>query len=688
MLSLALGPGGAENTPHTIEVSTTTLTIPTYPYAGFLQTRHSAQYNMDYPWLHWGDYEASGLKPVLQDYTLLAVENAWLQLTFLPELGGRLYGIMDKASGEQILYQNRVIKPTSWGPPEQGWWLAAGGIEWCLPVEEHGYEWGVPWDYSFITSTAGVTVTLQDSTASDRLRAQILVHLPADQAAFRISPRLENPTGTEVTFKYWHNAQLAPGAANTVGPDLRFVVPIDLVTVHSRGDDYLPGDGQAMSWPVHSGTDYSRLGNWNEWLGFFARPQAARDWAGVYDEDSQRGLARVFPRQVATGVKGFGFGWQTPIDPERWTDDESTYVELHGGPSPTFWDSITLAAGESMEWTETWLPVQDVPALSLATSDVALGLRAVGPDLHLGFVVAGQRNDVGAGLWRKLDCVLLWEEHGLTLSPGEVVAHQLPGLNLSPDQVLLGIFDEGKLLVATDDLTCLPPTSEVDPLTTVQTATDFVVSWTAADPAGTLESYDIQVRDGDSEAAWTDWLTETTVTAALFGGQDGRTYAFRSRARDIYGQVEVWPEGSWQDTFTTVLLQPAPMLITSEKTAQPADVQAGEVLEFEISLRNTGNLEASVQITDPLPAYLDLVSGPVSSQPPDPVFISHTVFWSGTMAAGQTDVSVSFGARLADVPRGGIVSNTVWIDDGVFPVIYRQVTARGWLGVYLPMILK
>ena len=258
-----------------VSTATTTLTIPTYPYAAFLESRHSDLYNMDYPWLDWPAYEASGPLPIAKDYAALVVENPWLRLTFLPELGGRLYGVTDKITGEELLYQNPVVKPTHWGPIEQGWWLAVGGVEWCLPVDEHGYEWGQPWDYEVSITAEGTTITLWDTLASDRVRARITAYLPADRAAFQIVPRLENPTAFPVSFKFWDNAMLAPGAANTVGPELRFVLPIDQVTVHSRGDGYLPGPGQAMGWPLHGGTDYSRLGNWNQWLGFFGRPQAA-----------------------------------------------------------------------------------------------------------------------------------------------------------------------------------------------------------------------------------------------------------------------------------------------------------------------------------------------------------------------------------------------------------------------------
>jgi len=509
-----------------VQVSTTTLNIPTYPYAGFLESQHSDIYNMTYYRLKWGEYEASGPQPSPHDYTALVVENAWLRLTFLPELGGRLYGVTDKATGEELLYQNPFLKPSHWGPSEQGWWLAAGGIEWCLPVDEHGYEWGEEWTYSVSTTAEGATVWLWDTLSEERVRAQIRVYLPADQAAFTITPRLENPTGDPVTLKFWNNGMLAPGAANTVGYRLRFVVPIDQVTVHSRGDNYLPDAGQPMSWPTYGGTDYSQLGNWNQWLGLFARPQAAEDWAGGYAEGVKRGVARVFPKEIAAGVKGFGFGWTSPIDPINWTDDGSTYVELHGGPAPTFWDAITLNPNQTLEWTETWLPVRDIPALSLATPDLALGLRVDGADLDLGAVLAGGGASVGLRLWRHADpgdCSLLWQQAGLSLAPGEAFTAHLAGIGLGVDQIVLGVLESGTLLALSGDLTCPAPSSQVDALSTVQTATDFTVQWGAADPGGVLTGYDLQVRDGDAQAMWANWLVDTTGTSAVFPAQDGTT---------------------------------------------------------------------------------------------------------------------------------------------------------------------
>jgi hypothetical protein len=129
--------------------------IPTYPYAQHLNTETNALYNISYPVLDWGEYQDSHPTTSPVTYTLLVLENDYLKVTLLPEVGGRVYQLIYKATGSNELYQNPGLKPTAWGPGEQGWWVAAGGIEWALPVDEHGYEWGVPWDWDLITSTAG-----------------------------------------------------------------------------------------------------------------------------------------------------------------------------------------------------------------------------------------------------------------------------------------------------------------------------------------------------------------------------------------------------------------------------------------------------------------------------------------------------------------------------------------------------
>jgi hypothetical protein len=411
-----------------VVVRESTVTIATYPYSSFVIQARNDSFNMDYAVLDRDAYNAASPQPHDVTYSTLVVENEFLRLTFLPGLGGRLYEVLDKRTGHRATYRNPVLKPSPWGPPEQGWWLAAGGIEWCLPVEEHGYEWGVPWVARVSRDARGATITLRDTEAGDRVRAAIAVRLEAGAGSFTVRPRIENPTAQPLAVKYWTNAMLAPGGRNSVSSRLRFVLAdgVTAVTVHSRGDDWLPNAAERMSWPVHSGIDFSGLGNWNRWLGFFENP-AAGDFMAVYDEGYDEGMVRVFPSSVARGAKVFGFGWTDPIPPDNWTDDGSTYVELHGGPAETFDDSVTLPAGGHLEWTETWYPVAGLGGLRYANAAAALNLAAGTGHIEAGIAAtrrwAGQiiLSVDGAELWHgpvSLAAGRAWRQSVAAASPG------------------------------------------------------------------------------------------------------------------------------------------------------------------------------------------------------------------------------------------------------------------------------
>ncbi|MEA3341637.1 MAG: DUF5107 domain-containing protein, partial [Chloroflexota bacterium] len=589
------------------------------------------------------------------------------------------------------LYQNPVIKPTHWGPLEQGWWLAVGGIEWGLPVEEHGYEWGQPWEYDLITSTAGVTVTLRDTTADDRIRAAVKVHLPADRGYLAITPQVENPTGSDVDYKYWINAMLSPGAANTVSGDLHFVFEADQVTVHSSGDF---DEYDVLSWPSHGGTDYSRLGNWNHWLGFFERPAAQGDFAGLYDTAADEGVARVFPSSVARGSKGFAFGWADPIPWNNWTDDGSTYVELHGGVAPTFWDTATITAGQALEWTEYWYPLSDVGQLSAATAEAALGARVSGESFQIGVHSTAPRAPAASTLyvWKRGDCSELAQWDLPAIDPGNPFAASVAAGGRALANVAFVYADgDESLLAAVNFWDCLPPTSSVEPLAPWVATTSFTVTWAGQDAWSEIAAYDVQVRDG-YEGAWTAWLTGTVAASGAFdGGVHGHTYFFRARARDAVGNQELYglKNEEWGQAFTTVLTEPAPVLVASRKSAAPQQPGSNQAIAYTIFISNTGNLSATVTLTDTPPAELVLLTETLAATSgPAPTYASGQIQWGGAVEAGAA-VRVTYTlSPTAATPIGVPLTNTAEIAGSVLGPITRRESVVRMCFMWLPLIMR
>lgn len=336
---------------------TTTVTIPAYPYASFLEEALHQVSGVPYKRLRWEAYLASSPKPAPRDFLALVLENEFLRLTVLPELGGRLYRAVYKPTGQDLFYRNPVLKPTRWGPEEQGWWLAAGGMEWAFPTAEHGLEWGIPWGYAQKPLSRGVAVTLWDSQANDRLRANVTITLVEGTAGFSLTFRIENPTATPRRFQFWVNAMLT-GQGNRVGPDTIFYLPTNQVIIHSTSDPNLPPPRGLISWPNAAGRDLSRYASWPDYLGVFAA--TATDRQGAYDPYTRLGILRTCQPEIAKGAKIFvGRG----LDPSLWTDDGSTYYELWGGVNRTFFpeDDLTLPPGGRLEWTELWMVTRNLP---------------------------------------------------------------------------------------------------------------------------------------------------------------------------------------------------------------------------------------------------------------------------------------------------------------------------------------
>lgn len=672
--------------PATVQV--TPIIIPSYPYYNHLQARHNGTYNMYYFYLDWGAYYNSHPHATPRTLTAVILENDYLKLTVLPEIGGRIYSCQFKPTGNNEFYSNTVLKPTHWGPPEQGWWLAAGGMEWCLPVEEHGYETVTAWSYTTASASDGVTVTLRDSTANDRIRAAINVYLPADRAYFVVQPRIENPTAYPINYKYWTNAQIAPGPLNDLSSELEFIFPVDQVTIHSTGDGSLPGEGRAMSWPWYNGRDMSRLGNWNQWLGFFERPAAQRGFMGAYDHSVDEGMARVFPEDIARGAKGFAFGWTSPLSSDNWTDDDTYYAELHGGLAPTFDDSVPLAAGAHVEWSEVWYPVAGIGGLTLANREAALYLDKSGSTAHVGVQGTRTLTDTHVVLWRTGDAQPLLAQRVPISGPTNPFSATTT-TDAPASQLVLTYLDDGEGLLATTATTLdrTRPTSMVSALPSYTTTTGFPVSWGGADVGSCVLDYDVQFKDG-YEGTWTDWLTQTQSTSATFSGQDGHTYFFRSRARDVFGNRGSYGDAEGGDTFTSVLVNPAPVLVTSRKTSERPTVAPGGTLTYTIYLHNTGNLAAaSVSITDPLPSELEVLTPTLAASLGEPYYDSGVITWQHAISAGQV-VTITFAIRPLDTtPRPAIITNTVEINDGQQVFTRQALIGHGYYR-YLPLIAK
>jgi hypothetical protein len=352
------------------------ITINTYDYEPALYTEPQKA-GHPYPLLH---QDRVG-PPRPRIYRVLRLRNEYLELTLLPELGGRIYQCRFLPTGQDLFYNNPVIKPSHWGPEDQGWWLAVGGMEFCLPVDEHGYVTAQPWETTVSSHQDGsVTAAVQITEQSRNVQARVEIALRPGESAFHLRSVLVNPDDSAKQLQFWINAMLSPGSPG-VQPSMRFYYPASEVIVHSRGDRSLPDAHQTMTWPLYDGRDWSHYSVWRDWLGFFA-PRLYAPFTAVYDEAAEIGMVRVFPAAEARGVKLFGFGLGFG-DSRSYTDDGSQYVEMWGGWTPTFWDYGTLPPRGTVQWQETWYVLPKSGGPSMATTRASLHVERQGSSVHI-----------------------------------------------------------------------------------------------------------------------------------------------------------------------------------------------------------------------------------------------------------------------------------------------------------------
>jgi len=112
-----------------VRVFESMLNLPVAPYARFLTWSADANTGVPFATLDRAAYETASEGTTMRAFKVVSLENELLHMSFLPELGGRLYQVLFKPTNQSLFYNNPVITPSHFGPfdDKQNWWLAAGG---------------------------------------------------------------------------------------------------------------------------------------------------------------------------------------------------------------------------------------------------------------------------------------------------------------------------------------------------------------------------------------------------------------------------------------------------------------------------------------------------------------------------------------------------------------------------------
>ena len=339
-----------------VEVRCERLTIPTYgigngdPNPSILR---EGGYWRIYPYTMLDDLVDEKRE---RTYTALVLENEFIRVTVLPELGGHLYAAYDKAAGREIFYTPRAIKPAL--VALRGAWIA-GGIEFNFPCS-HNYVTVSDVDWRLRENDDGsATVFVGAIEQVSRMRWTVGISLLPGRDQVYTDIRIENRTGLPHRYYFWSNS----GERVTMGT--RFISPVT--------SGY--GWKGIMRYPVHDEEEISYYRNHVHALDLFSR-NLQGDFFGCYDYDLEEGVVNVADRHQVTGRKYFTWGnsgdglvWQHIL-----SDGDGPYVEIQSGPFPTQSIFKMMEPHRVQRWEETWYGVRGMGGFQFANEDVALNL--------------------------------------------------------------------------------------------------------------------------------------------------------------------------------------------------------------------------------------------------------------------------------------------------------------------------
>ena len=138
-----------------------------------------------------------------RSWQALHLENEFVRVMILPEIGGRIHVGLDKTNGYDFFYRQNVIKPALVGLA--GPWIS-GGVEFNWP-QHHRPATFMPVDVQIEEHADGSrTVWCSDHDPMNRLKGMHGVCLHPGRAYVELKVRLYNRTPFVQTFLWWANA--------------------------------------------------------------------------------------------------------------------------------------------------------------------------------------------------------------------------------------------------------------------------------------------------------------------------------------------------------------------------------------------------------------------------------------------------------------------------------------------------
>ncbi len=329
-----------------------------------------------FPYFKFEEYEHTSKK---KDWKVVTLENDFIKVMVLPEIGGKVWGAIEKSTGEEFLYKNEVIKFRNIAM--RGPWTS-GGIEFNFGIIGHHPSTATPVDYITRTNADGSVSCIVGSTdLPSNTSWMVEIRLEKDKAYFETNASWYNASPLTEAYYNWMTA------AAVATDDLEFFIP---------GNAYVGHNGNAHSWPIdEDGRNLSLYKN-NDFgpAKSYHVVGEYNDFFGGYYHDRDFGFGQWAPYEEMPGQKLWlwalsrsGGIWEDLL-----TDSDGQYIEFQAG---RLLDQYSGGAINPISqvgfdpymmdtWHEIWFPYKEIGGMVDASEEGVLNVEIEGNQMQIG----------------------------------------------------------------------------------------------------------------------------------------------------------------------------------------------------------------------------------------------------------------------------------------------------------------
>ncbi|TMU50718.1 DUF5107 domain-containing protein [Flagellimonas algicola] len=314
-------------------------------------------------------------KSIQKKWNMVILENDYIQVYINTDVGGKIWGAIEKSTGGEFIYFNDVVKFRD--VAQRGPWTS-GGLEFNFGLMGHTSTCSTPQDYLTKENGDGsVSCIIGALDLHTNTKWNVEINLQKDKAFFEVRSSWFNTTNLPVTHYHYSNA------AAKAGGDLELIYP---------GDHYVGHSGEVGTWPYENGKDISfyKENNFGTYKSYHVVNSYSNFMGGYWHDDNFGfGNIRDFDKMPGRkiwiwGLSGEGMIWENLL-----TDTKGQYIEFQNGS--TFnqaMEKSSLTPFKHREFTpydsdlssELYFPLVNTGGMVMATEHAILNVTQLDND--------------------------------------------------------------------------------------------------------------------------------------------------------------------------------------------------------------------------------------------------------------------------------------------------------------------